>query len=105
MAGENIPCPEKSEVVAVGTPVVRNCTGRAFNHAISIIVKPTAGGTVTVEFSNSPLCVEDQANPANVWIDSGNGAMAAATEVARYAPCKAYRVTATAQPALLETKG
>ena len=38
-------------------------------------------------------------------VDALGGAMAAATEVARYAPCKAYRVTATAQPALLETKG
>lgn len=99
------PLPEKSEAVAVGTPLILDMTNRAFNHAISIIVKPGGGGTMTVEWSNSPLAVSDQSNPANVWIDSGNGAMAAAAEIARYAPCKAIRVTALVANGLCERKG
>lgn len=84
----------RQNAVATATPQIYDMSACAAG--VSFMCKPGAGGTMTVEFSNSPLAVTDPTNAANIWADSGLGSItdAAAKEVIRTGPCKAARVSA-----------
>ncbi len=89
--------PSVNIAVAVGSVVrdMRNIKPSAFS-PVSLIATPGGGGTLRVEVSSTPTAVDDPGTARWLFIDGG--ALAAAAEIVRIAPCVALRITAATQP-------
>lgn len=85
-----------SITVQPGTPVVVSLLDRAWGSPWLCTIVPGGGGSGRVEASLTPTAVSSPGTAS--WLDSGFGAVVAATEVVRSAPCVAVRLTATTQP-------
>jgi hypothetical protein len=84
--------------VAAGTTQYFNVL-HSFHHAMSLVVNPN-GGTVTVSTSNSKNADSDPGSAT--WVPSGAGNITTVTELARFAPCTAFRFVATGANATIE---
>lgn len=86
--------------VAAGQTQVINLLERDWNYPVNVMAKAGSGGTVKVEFSNTATAATTPGT-AN-WIDSNLTSSVNGTEITRFAPCVAVRLSATTQTGTFE---
>lgn len=86
-------------VAAGGTQVV-NLLQRDWATPVNVMAKAGSGGTVKVEFSSTETAFNTPGTA--VWIDSGLTSSTTGTEITRYAPAVAVRLSATTQTGTFE---
>lgn len=100
--------PRLTHGLVAGSPKYLDFSGRVsgWQHGISLVLNPGAGGTIQVFTSNSDKAGDGGAgSAAAVWVDSGSGAVSSLTEIVRTAPCEAMKLVATTANGVVEQKG